>query len=204
MWTLRDDPTVRTASPAALRAGLRAVARRVADRVRPADAPRHRVRPSGGGGLTACYVERDILLDGPPASASRPHPVVPGPDQARGAAALCGETRRAPRRSGPRRGANLRRRPQERERQAVPALRGPAGGPGLGRGDAVVRRRALAAAPGAEPGRARTRPRLVSAITAARFGAMLDALRDRQPSRAIETATGSTGARVLTREAGER
>ena len=63
----------------------------------------------------------------------------------------------------PRRGADPRRHLEERERQALPALRGPGGGSGLGRGDAVVRRRALAAAPGAEPGGRGAGPRLVSA-----------------------------------------
>ena len=41
-------------------------------------------------------------------------------------------------------------------------------------------------------------------ITAARFGAMLDALRDRQPSRATEGGAGGARGRILTQEAGGR
>ena len=41
-------------------------------------------------------------------------------------------------------------------------------------------------------------------ITAARFTAMRDALRDRPPSRATETVAGGAPGRLLTREAGER
>ena len=41
-------------------------------------------------------------------------------------------------------------------------------------------------------------------ITVARLGAMLDALRDRQPRRATEAGAGGARAKLLTREAGER